>query len=36
MLATLKSRYEAVTLENMQGAAEQVIKPGFAHLGDRR
>lgn len=37
-LATLKSRYEAVTLENMQGAAEQVISPDsltWVIVGDR-
>ncbi len=37
-VATLKSRYEAVTLENMQGAAEQVINPDsltWVIVGDR-
>jgi len=35
---TLKSRFEAVTLENLQGAAEQVIKPEsltWVIVGDR-
>ena len=37
-VATLKSRFEAVTLENLQGAAEQVIRPAsltWVIVGDR-
>jgi predicted Zn-dependent peptidase len=37
-VSTLKSRYEAINLEDIQGAAEQVLRPGkltWLIVGDR-